>query len=210
MVLALSLKGGDTIEVGVDEVGRGCWAGPVVAAAVIWPTEFVSDLDKEIKDSKKLSSKKREELSEHIKKHAVAWSISFVTNEDIDKINILNATYKAMISALTDVYEKTKYSHIIIDGNRFPGLIIDGQSIEHTCVVKGDDKYISIAAASIIAKVARDQYMAGLSDKPGLSVYKWETNAGYGTKAHSDAIQQHGLSQYHRRSFHIRVASFIS
>jgi ribonuclease HII len=195
----------DMTEVGVDEVGRGCWAGPVVAAAVIWGS--VGMKDHLIKDSKKLSAKMKNELDTYIKENAVAWAIAFIDNNEIDKKNILNATYDAMHACLGDVYAKKPFDHILVDGNRFMPFGVSHNHIKHTCIIKGDDKYISIAAASIIAKVARDKYMADLAKDEKYAMYKWEKNVGYGTAAHIHAIQEHGLCEYHRKSFKICGAS---
>ena len=193
----------DMIEVGVDEVGRGCWAGPVVAAAVIWDSKGIGDKDMMIKDSKKLSDKVKAELDTYIRENAVAWAIAFIDNNEIDKKNILNATYDAMHKCLGEVYEKTVFDHILVDGNRFRPFVYNGKHIKNTCVVKGDNKYISIAAASIIAKVARDNYMKDLSKDERYSMYKWNNNVGYGTSAHKEAIIKYGLCEYHRKSYHI-------
>lgn len=185
------------IECGVDEVGRGSIAGPVVAAAVIWNPDVKCEY---IKDSKKLSPKKRREMADVIKGNAVAWAVAFVDNHRIDEHNILQATYMAMHDCIQQVSTEHSVDHILVDGNRFKSY----PGIPHTCVVKGDDKYMSIAAASILAKVAHDKYMLELSKRPDLTVYKWDQNMGYGTTAHVQAIQQHGYSEYHRRSFKLR------
>lgn len=191
------------VEVGVDECGRGCLAGPVVAAAVIWPTERTGHLDDAINDSKKVSAKRRKALATYIKEKAVGWAIAFVDNHVIDECNILQATYRAMHQSLDKVCEEFgdgSYGHILVDGNRF----LRYRDVPHTCVVGGDAKYISIAAASIIAKDARDDFMKEKALLPEYAPYGWEKNAGYGTKAHVEAIARYGLSDLHRRSFQVR------
>lgn len=184
------------IEVGCDEVGRGSLAGPVVAACVVFSNEIENnEILCQIKDSKLLSKKKREELSEYIKNYALDWSVGFIDNKRIDEINILNATFEAMHKALDKI--TIEYDHILVDGNRFKNY----KNIKHTCIIKGDNKYLSIAAASIIAKVERDRYMTELSKQPALFVYKFDKNSGYGTKLHKEAISNYGVSDYHRMSF---------
>lgn len=185
------------MECGIDECGRGAYAGPVVAAAVIWPNEQVSEYDVNIRDSKKLSMKKRREVAEYIKANAIDYSIQFVTHEEIDKVNILQATFNAMHLCLDSLSMSPE--HILVDGDKFRIY----KRTPHTCIVSGDDKYISIAAASIIAKVARDEYMIQLGKQSPYDVYKWEKNMGYGTEEHRNAIQQFGLSDMHRKSFKI-------
>lgn len=185
------------IEVGVDEAGRGCYAGPVVAAAVIWPNEVVGPLDEFIKDSKKLTAAKRLQLSDYIKENAIDYSVTFIDNHVIDQKNILNATYEAMHKSLDKLI--VPFDHIIVDGNRFKTY----RNTDHTCVVKGDDKYISIAAASILAKESRDDYMKQLSKQEKYKVYNWHKNFGYGTQEHRDAITIFGLTDMHRASFNI-------
>lgn len=185
------------VECGVDEAGRGALAGPVVAAAVVWDAGVDDPLVNEIKDSKKLSAAKRRVLAEFIKSRAVAWAVAFVDHETIDEINILQSTYRAMHDAIGEVAQKCSLQHILIDGNRFKPY----GDVEHTCVVKGDDTYISIAAASILAKVARDDFMTQCAKEAGMEVYMWEKNMGYGTSAHMTAIKTHGMSTYHRRTF---------
>lgn len=183
------------VECGVDEVGCGALCGPVVAAAVIWPSTLE---DTDICDSKKLSPSKRQRLAEYIKQNAVAYAIEFVDNHTIDEINILNATYKAMHGAIASVASQNHHiDALLIDGNRFKPY--DG--ISHECVVKGDNTYLSIAAASILAKVARDQYMADLASKPQYSMYGLAKNAGYGTAEHIRALRNHGPSDMHRLTF---------
>lgn len=181
------------IYVGIDEVGRGCCAGPVVAAAVIWDPTFEHENLKFIKDSKKLSKKKRELLTDFIKENAIDYSISFINNETIDKYNILQATYMAMHDTLSTL--KVDFDHILVDGNNFPKY----KNKDHTCVIQGDNTYLIIAAASILAKTARDEYMTNLSIT--YPEYKWNTNMGYGTKEHIEKIKEIGLTKYHRLSF---------
>lgn len=192
----------EVLECGVDEVGRGALAGPVVAAAVIWHCEYDDDWEwfiHDIKDSKLLSSVKRKQLADAIKDHSIDWSVSFVDNKTIDNKNILQATYDAMHHAIDHL--QVPVDHILVDGNRFR----EYQNVPHTCVVKGDNTYLSIAAASILAKVARDEFMTELSKQPEYRHYQWEKNLGYGTKAHMDAIANHGPSTYHRMSFRLGI-----
>lgn len=178
------------IEAGCDEAGRGCLAGAVFAAAVILPADFHNE---ELNDSKKLSEKRRYALRPVIEQEALAWAVGIVTPEEIDKINILKASFLAMHRAIDQL--SVKPEHLLIDGNRFtpyPG-------IPHTTVVKGDAKLLSIAAASILAKTYRDDYMNALAvDYPD---YHWLENKGYPTKAHREAIRLHGITPYHRKSF---------
>lgn len=184
-------------ECGVDEVGRGALAGPVVAAAVVWPAA-ADDNVAEIRDSKRLSKRKRRELANFIKENALAYAIHFVAHDRIDEVNILNATYEAMHGAIAAIVAEKRVEqidHILVDGNRFRPF--DG--IRHTCVVGGDDKYVAIAAASILAKEARDEYMTRIGAE--WPEYQWERNAGYGTRDHLAALAAHGPSLFHRRSF---------
>ncbi len=178
------------LEVGCDEVGRGCLAGPVVAAAVLLPKDFHSEL---IKDSKLLNQKKRNEAEQIIKKNAIDYSIQLIDVEIIDKINILNASILAMHKALDGL--KIIPEHILIDGNRFKKY----KEIPFQTVIKGDSKFLSIAAASILAKNFRDELMLNLSNE--FPDYHWNKNFGYATKLHRDAIQQHGICKHHRKSF---------
>lgn len=180
----------DCVEAGVDEVGRGCFAGPVVTAAVILPKDFDHPL---IKDSKKLSEKQRNEAVEIIKKHAIAYYVAYGSVDDIDRLNILQATFKTMHKALDGL--PIIPEHIIVDGDKFDGY----NRIPHTCVVKGDANYYSIAAASILAKVERDNYMAELAKS--FPVYKWESNKGYGTADHREALLENGPTVHHRKTF---------
>tara|TARA_B100000959_G_scaffold285184_1_gene359123 strand:- start:1882 stop:2457 length:576 start_codon:yes stop_codon:yes gene_type:complete len=178
------------IEAGCDEVGRGCIAGPVVAAAVILPTEYFNN---SIIDSKKLSPKKREEVGKEIIGNAIAWSVSEVSNNTIDKINILNASILAMHRAVDKL--KVRPEFIIVDGNKFKPY----KNVKHECIIKGDNKFQNIAAASILAKNYRDDLMKNLSQK--FDKYSWESNFGYPTKKHRDSIKKHGVTDYHRKSF---------
>ena len=189
------------IEAGIDEVGRGCLAGRVYAAAVIWPQRMYNDDWHIIKDSKKLSHKKRKIAEEYIKRNAIDYAIGYVDETYIDKYNILNASHKAMHNALDQL--KVTPECIIVDGNRFkPYLNSELNFIPHQCILKGDSHYVSIAAASILAKVARDEYILKLiEDHPELEKYGWTKNKSYGTKQHMEAIRQYGVTQWHRKSF---------
>lgn len=180
----------NTIEAGCDEAGRGCLAGPVFAAAVILPSDFENEL---LNDSKKLSEKKRYLLRETIEKEAIAWAVGIVDHEEIDQINILNASFLAMHRAVDQL--KTTPEHLLIDGNRFNPY----KDIKHTCVIKGDGKYASIAAASILAKTYRDDFMLKIHEE--FPNYDWNSNKGYPTKKHRLAIREFGITPYHRKSF---------
>ncbi len=180
------------IEAGCDEAGRGCLAGPVVAAAVIFPVDYCHP---SLNDSKKLTSKQREGLVEIIKKESMHWAIGEVSHTEIDEINILNASFLAMHRAI-EALGKTP-EHLIIDGNRFN----EYNEIPYTCIVKGDSKFLSIAAASILAKTHRDKVMTALGEE--YPEYGWETNMGYPTKKHRSAISEHGITPYHRKSFQL-------
>jgi ribonuclease HII len=188
--MSLLPKYSAVLEAGVDEAGRGPIAGPVFAAAVILPDDLIIEgLD----DSKKLSEKKRYELRKIIEKKAMDYAVASVSNTEIDKINILNATFKAMHLAISKL--KIKPEYLIIDGNRFKQF----SGIPFSCIVKGDGKYASIAAASILAKTYRDDFMLELSKQ--YPQYGWDSNKGYGTKKHFEAIEKYGLTPYHRKSF---------
>jgi ribonuclease HII len=179
-------------EAGVDEAGRGCYAGPVVAAAVILPTDFHHPL---LNDSKQMSEKQRDVLRPIIEKDSISYGVAFVDNEEIDSINILQASFKAMHLAL-DMLRKTP-NHLLVDGNRFKPY----QNVKHRCIVKGDETFASIAAASVLAKTYRDEYMKTLHDE--FPEYGWINNKGYGTSEHRSAIDRIGICKYHRRSFDI-------
>ena len=178
------------IEAGCDEAGRGCMAGSVFAAAVILPPDFKND---DLNDSKQLSEKKRYALRPVIEKEAIAWAVGIVTPEEIDKINILKASFLAMHRAIDQL--QVRPEHLLIDGNRFTPY----PDIKHTTVVKGDGKYLSIAAASILAKTYRDDYMDELAKE--YPDYHWTENKGYPTKAHREAIRTIGITPYHRKTF---------
>lgn len=178
------------IEAGCDEAGRGCLAGSVFAAAVILPDEYENAM---LNDSKQLSEKKRYLLREQIEKDAVAWAVGIVSAEEIDRINILNASILAMHRAIDQL--KVRPQALIIDGNRFKTY----HDLPHTTIVKGDGRFLAIAAASILAKTYRDDYMKEIAKE--YPAYQWDKNKGYPTKAHYEAIRQHGPSPYHRLTF---------
>ncbi|WP_026473928.1 ribonuclease HII [Alkaliflexus imshenetskii] len=180
------------VEAGCDEAGRGCLAGPVVAAAVILPADFAHPL---LNDSKQLSHKQRCELRIVIENKAVSWAVAMVSHEEIDRINILKASFLAMHRAVDQL--NTRPSLLLIDGNRFNPY----SGIPHQCIVKGDATYMSIAAASVLAKTHRDEFMeAAHQDYPN---YDWDKNKGYPTKAHRHGIEKYGLTPLHRRSFRL-------
>ena len=182
----------DILECGCDEAGRGCLAGPVVAAAVILPKGFKSET---LNDSKQLSEKKRLTLRKEIEENAIAYSVCFISNEEIDKLNVLNASFKAMSLAVKQLNIRPEL--LLIDGNRFRTDL----EIPYNCIIKGDAKYQSIAAASILAKTYRDEYMETLAkDYPE---YNWQKNKGYPTKAHRKAIKQFGITPHHRLTFNL-------
>jgi ribonuclease HII len=180
------------IEAGCDEAGRGCLAGSVYAAAVILPEDYQNEL---LNDSKQLTEKKRYQLREIIERDAVAWAVGIVTPEEIDKINILNASILAMHRALDQL--KVRPEAVIVDGNRFKKY----KDLPHTTIVKGDGKYLAIAAASILAKTYRDDYMNELATE--YPQYDWLSNKGYPTKKHREAIKQFGITPYHRKSYNL-------
>lgn len=188
--ILLSNYSGKELEAGVDEAGRGCLAGPVFAAAVILPSDFSHPF---LNDSKQLTEEQREELRPVIEKHAVAFAVRSVSHKEIDKINILNAAIKAMHLSLKDL--STQPEHIIVDGNRFKPY----GKIPATTIVEGDAKYLSIAAASVLAKTYRDEFMLKLHDQ--FPQYKWNTNKGYATLKHRKAIEEFGPCDHHRMSF---------
>jgi len=180
------------VEAGCDEAGRGCLAGSVYAAAVILPDGYQNEL---LNDSKQLTERRRYELREIIERDAVAWAVGVVTPEEIDQINILNASILAMHRALDQL--KVRPEALIVDGNRFKPY----QKVPYTTIVKGDGKYLSIAAASILAKTYRDDYMNRLAEE--YPQYDWQSNKGYPTKKHREAIRQYGTTPYHRKSYNL-------
>lgn len=182
------------IEAGCDEAGRGCLAGPVVAAAVILDADTANELA--LNDSKKLSAKKRDELRIQIEARAISWSVSFVSHDKIDEINILQASFLAMRESVDTLLIRP--DHILIDGNRF---VSSPTMPPHTCIIKGDAKFASVAAASILAKTHRDQFMRSKSLE--FPAYKWGSNFGYPTKAHREAIETSGVSPLHRTTFQL-------
>ena len=182
----------DMVEAGCDEAGRGCLAGSVYAAAVILPPNYQNA---DLNDSKKLTDKKRKALREQIERDAVAWAVGVVTPEEIDQINILNASFLAMHRALDQL--KVRPEAVIVDGNRFKPY----QDLPYTTIVKGDGKYLAIAAASILAKTYRDDYMDALAEE--YPQYDWKSNKGYPTKKHRAAIKEFGPTPYHRMSYNL-------
>ena len=190
--MLLPFLNNNIVEAGLDEAGRGCFAGPVFAAAVILPNNFFHPL---LNDSKKLSATERELLRPIIEKEAIAFSVAHVSNEEIDQINILQASYKAMHLALENLGLIPQ--HLLIDGNRFKPY----KKIPHSCIIKGDGIYASIAAASVLAKTYRDDYMVSIHNE--FSQYGWDRNKGYGTLFHRQIIEEMGLCKYHRKSFRL-------
>lgn len=180
------------LECGTDEAGRGCLAGPVTAAAVILPENFEHEW---LNDSKQLSLKKRESLRPIIEQNAISYAVAHIFPEQIDEINILNASILAMHNAIKKLEKQPEY--ILVDGNRFKTY----KNIKHECVIKGDSKYMNIAAASILAKTYRDDYMKKLHDE--FAIYDWINNKGYPTKKHRTAIRTYGSTVYHRKSFRL-------
>jgi len=190
--MLLSCFTSDLIEAGCDEVGRGCLAGPVVAAAVILPKDYRHEL---LNDSKQLTKTERQLLNSEIQRDALAWAVAEVCNEEIDRINILNASFKAMHLALDKLHLRPQM--LLIDGNRFKPY----GEVKYECVIKGDGKYLSIAAASVLAKNYRDDLMARFGEQyPG---YGWLTNVGYPTGEHRDGIRKFGQTPLHRKSFRL-------
>jgi len=183
----------ELLEAGCDEAGRGCLAGPVYAAAVILPKNFYHPL---LNDSKQVNKKNRDELKSFIESKALAFAVASIDNNEIDEINILKASFKAMHLAINQLKEKPGL--LLIDGNRF----IKYKKIPHRCIIKGDEIFASIAAASILAKVYRDEYMLKLHQE--FPQYAWEHNKGYGTLEHRNAIGKHGNCTYHRKTFYIQ------
>lgn len=188
----LSFHHPDLLEAGCDEAGRGCLAGPVFAAAVVLPKDFHHPM---LNDSKQLTEIQRNLLREVIEKEAFVWSVAQVDAPEIDRINILKASFLAMHRALDDLRQKPEF--ILVDGDRFYKYA----GVPHLCVVRGDGKYAAIAAASVLAKTWRDEYMTRLHAE--YPHYHWHSNKGYPTEAHREAIRQHGISTYHRRSFQL-------
>lgn len=181
-----------TLEAGTDEAGRGCLAGPVTAAAVILPKNFSLTL---LNDSKKLSEKTRDLLKPIIENQAICYSVTHLEPLIIDEINILNASIKAMQECILKL--KTTPLYIIVDGNRFKAI----ENIPHSCIIKGDSLYTSIAAASVLAKTYRDEYMNKIHEE--FPMYNWKQNKGYPTKEHREAIRKYGTTKYHRMSFRL-------
>ncbi|MDR1814553.1 MAG: ribonuclease HII [Tannerella sp.] len=186
----------DRIEGGCDEAGRGCLAGAVFAAAVILPNDYRNET---LNDSKQLSEKQRNKLRIEIEQEAISWAVGIVSPEEIDKINILKASFLAMHRAISQL--KPQPEHLLIDGNRFTPY----HDVPHTTVIKGDGKYMSIAAASVLAKTHRDEYMYALDKE--FPAYQWCDNKGYPTETHRTAIRQHGATPYHRRTFTLLPAT---
>ena len=182
----------DLIECGTDEAGRGCLAGPVTAAAVILKDDFKNKL---LNDSKQLSEKNRDSLRILIEEEALCYGVSHVMMEEIDEINILNASILGMHRSIEQL--STSPEHIAVDGNKFKPY----QEIPHQCVIKGDGKYLNIAAASILAKTYRDEFMTKIHDE--YPMYNWKQNKGYPTKQHREAIKKYGITKYHRKSFRL-------
>ena len=194
----------DKIEVGLDEAGRGCLFGPVCVAGVIWLDEDPNP-ELEIRDSKKVSEKKRALLKDYIKDNSIAYSITLVDHDDIDKYNILQATLRGMHQCLDNITDIINIDTILVDGNHFDFYSDRNDNyINHICVVDGDNTYKSIAAASILAKTYRDEWIDKLVDEnPELEKYDLRNNKGYGTKRHLDAIKEYGVTKWHRKSFGI-------
>ncbi|WP_304157804.1 ribonuclease HII [Mesonia mobilis] len=182
----------DLIECGIDEAGRGCLAGPVTAAAVILKDDFKNKL---LNDSKQLSEKNRDSLRILIEEEALCYGVSHVMMEEIDEINILNASILGMHRSIEQL--STSPEHIAVDGNKFKPY----QEIPHQCVIKGDGKYLNIAAASILAKTYRDEFMTKIHEE--YPMYNWKQNKGYPTKQHREAIKKYGITKYHRKSFRL-------
>ena len=190
-MLELKLKP-DLIECGTDEAGRGCLAGPVTAAAIILPDNFSNDI---LNDSKQLSEAKRKFLRPLLEDCCITYGVTHVFMDKIDKINILNASILAMQQSIDQLEPKPE--HIVVDGNRFKPY----HNIPYTCVIKGDGKYLNIAAASVLAKTYRDAYMEEIHEE--FPMYNWKKNKGYPTKEHRDAIRAYGITKYHRKSFRL-------
>lgn len=195
--MLLSNFSGLRYETGTDEAGRGCLAGPVTAAAVILPEDFELAL---LNDSKQLSEKIREYLRPIIQEKALCYHVTNIEPEIIDEINILNASIKAMQECIVKLTPVPEY--IIVDGNRFKAV----SNIPHSCIIKGDSKYLSIAAASILAKTYRDDYMTMIHEE--FPMYNWKQNKGYPTEEHREAIKKYGITKYHRKSFRLLPEQF--
>ncbi|MDR2868216.1 MAG: ribonuclease HII [Bacteroidales bacterium] len=194
MALASTFSGdANTIECGCDEAGRGCLAGPLFAAAVILPYDYIND---EINDSKQLSPQKRLRVREQIEKDALAYAVEIISEQEIDRINILNASLNGMYRAALKLSIQPHL--LLIDGNRF----LKTSTIPYQCIIKGDAKYLAIAAASILAKTYRDEYMIALDAE--YPQYHWIENKGYPTQAHQEALHKYGQTPYHRKSFHLK------
>ncbi|CAM1351299.1 ribonuclease HII [Tenacibaculum insulae] len=188
---------GHVLEAGTDEAGRGCLSGPVVAAAVILPENFQHEL---LNDSKQLSEKKRQELRPYIEKHALAYAVTFVDHKEVDEINVLQASIIGMQRAIAQLLPQPEF--IIVDGNKFKPY----KEIPHETIVKGDAKFMSIAAASVLAKTYRDDYMAKIHEEHPQ--YNWKKNKGYPTKEHRNAIREFGATPYHRKTFKLLPEQF--
>jgi len=192
------------IEAGIDEAGRGCLFGPVFVSSVVWLDE---DPNKEkefiLKDSKKCSEKKRILLRKYIEENAIAYSVVQISEKEIDKTNILKATMKGMHQCIDEIRKQLEIDTILVDGNQFDMYMDDNfECINHECVIDGDNTYKSIAAASILAKTYRDEYIINLvKEYPQLSMYAIQNNKGYGTKAHMDSIKENGITEWHRKTF---------
>lgn len=192
MLMLLNSYSNLNFECGTDEAGRGCLAGPVTAAALILPEDFLNEL---LNDSKQLSEKNRDFLRPIIEENAICYSVTHIEPGIIDEINILNASIHAMQECIKKLNPIPNY--IIVDGNRFKPIA----NIPHSCIIKGDSKYLSIAAASILAKTYRDEYMNQIHEE--FPMYNWKQNKGYPTKEHREAIKKHGTTKYHRMSFRL-------
>jgi ribonuclease HII len=218
MSILLPYQKEDTIEIGIDEAGRGCLFGDVFIAGVILPQNIVELIEKEkkkviIRDSKKLSKKKRMIAKEFIERVAIDYCVVQKSNEKIDEINILQATLEGMHDVVRNIGRKPE--KILVDGNRFPNYFDEeGNEIKHECVVKGDDTYLSIACASILAKTNKDLYIEKMvKEHPDLEKYDLLNNSGYGTKKHIEAIQKYGITNFHRKTFNIckpKIVSYFS
>jgi len=188
----LSFYNENTVEAGCDEAGRGCLAGPVFAAAVILPPQFENEI---LNDSKMLTERQRVELRPIIEKEALAWAVEAVSNDEIDEVNILNASFLAMNRAVQKL--KIQPAHLLIDGNRFRPQT----NIPFTCMIKGDGRFLSIAAASVLAKTYRDDFMETIHAE--FPAYDWRKNKGYPTQKHRDAIRKYGITKHHRKTFRL-------